>query len=108
MFCYPGRALLSLLILLCIAWGVYLYHYEDIYGEKPYSEGEIAQTDGGLLIQTHHNTILRFTSHYNNNTIRDKLIADDKDFLLKHKLELKLLGPTDLCFQYKVKVYIGG
>ena len=36
MFCYPGRAFLSLLILLCIAWGVYLYHYEDIYGEKPY------------------------------------------------------------------------
>ena len=47
------------------------------------------QTDGGELIQTHHNTILRFTTHYNNNTIKDKLIADDKDFLLKHKLELK-------------------
>ena len=85
----PSQLPLSLLILLCIAWGVYLYHYEDIYGEKPYSEGEIAQTDGGLLIQTHHNTILRFTTHCNNNTIKDKLIADDKDFLLKHKLELK-------------------
>ena len=31
-----AAALLSVLILLCIAWGVYLYHYEDIYGEKPY------------------------------------------------------------------------
>ena len=68
----PSQLPLSLLILLCIAWGVYLYHYEDIYGEKPYSEGEIAQTDGGLLIQTHHNTILRFTNHYNNNTIKDR------------------------------------
>ena len=32
----PSQLPLSLLILLCIAWGVYLYHYEDIYGEKPY------------------------------------------------------------------------
>ena len=36
--CFAGcfSVSLSVLILLCIAGGVYLYHYEDIYGEKPY------------------------------------------------------------------------